>query len=408
MTWPRRCAPAALAAVVMAMTVVVAAGPAGAAGSPSLDRSIIADPIPGWLPVSAGAMNNTVDSIQRVEQAAIGSTGLTIDTAAEGWYDPSTTTSNVLVILVRASGSGPLVADEMRGAAGAGAVSFCAGATSSSPKSDVAVPAIPGSHEVMCGTSPNGSSLSAVTWTKANILALVTNDSLAPARLVSIAQQEYRAMPAAESSSAAKSTSSTAVIVGSVVAVVVLGLFLGIALAMRRRGRTSPAMAMASGSGTAAFGFGVPPNQPFGSGTGTYAAPVAASPGPLGPPQGWYRDPSDPGRTRYGTGSEWATPPQTAPPPFPSGPAAPPPPPLPPPPPPLNAPLPPPPPPPPQWQSPAPPPPESSSLAPPESQSQSQWQSPAAQSSPPPPAPWTPPPPPRSPQPAPAHPSEAG
>ena len=129
MTWPRRSAPAASAAVVMAMTIVVAAGPAGAAGSPSLDRHIIADPLPGWLPVSSDAMNNTVDSIQRVEQAAIGSTGLTIDTAAEGWYDPSTTTSNVLVILVHASGSGPLVADEMRGAAGAGAVSFCGGAT---------------------------------------------------------------------------------------------------------------------------------------------------------------------------------------------------------------------------------------------------------------------------------------
>ena len=133
-----------------------------------------------------------------------------------------------------------------------------------------------------------------MTWTKANILALVTNDSLPGTYRV----HRGTGVPRHAGGGVVldrQECDSTAVIVGAVVAVVaVIGLFLGIALAMRRRGRTSPAMAMASGSGAAGFGFGVPPDQPFGTGNGTYAAPVAASPGPLGPPQGWYRDPGRP------------------------------------------------------------------------------------------------------------------
>ena len=114
MAWPRRCVLAASAAVVVATTILCSAGPADAAGSPSLDRYIVTDPVSGWLPLSSDALNSTVDSIQRTEQAAIGSAGVTIDTAAEGWHDPAVTTNSVLVILVRVSGNGALVDDELR------------------------------------------------------------------------------------------------------------------------------------------------------------------------------------------------------------------------------------------------------------------------------------------------------
>jgi hypothetical protein len=288
-----------LAALALAALTGLVAQPAGAAGNRVLDRDIIADPIPGWQSLPAAQVNETASRVQSVETASVAGSGITTATAAEGWQAPSSSSTFVLVILIGLSShkkADAAVTQHAAVAAGAAAVSFCAGASGASPISDRPLLSIPTSHQAVCADKAlNGTSLAVVTWGKANVLAVVSA-STGLTRLDAVALQEYRAMPATVSSLAAAtpSDSSTAVII-AVVAVIVLMAVVVALLASRRRRRL--ALATGPGYGTGDFLAGVYPSS-------APSAPPTAPP-PSGPPAGWYPDPQDPARTRYWSGHDW-------------------------------------------------------------------------------------------------------
>ena len=346
--------------VVVAMTILCASGPADAAGSPSRTQYIVTDPVSGSVfPRRATPSNTTVDSIQRVEQAAIGSAGVTIDTsrrlARPGRRHQQRVGDPRPCVGERSSGRRR---DAGRGRR-RGSVVLRGGDELPAEIWDVPLAAIPGSRQVTRAMSPNGYEPQRRGVHEGQHPRSGHRRLVGPGLFETVAQQQYHSLPAALSSSVAKSSSSPGVIVASVVAlVVVFGVVLGTALALRRRARKSPAMAMASGSamfmasgaGAGGYQFGFPGAPALRRRRVRRTRHAAA-----GPTRRVDRDPVDAGRTCYWTGSQWATPPQSPPPPFPAPPAAPPPPP-PLPPPPVTAPPPPPavpPPPPPAGQSPA-------------------------------------------------------
>lgn len=278
-----------------AMTCVVAGAPAGAAGNRNLDRDIIADPIPGWQSLPASQVSQTASRIQAVESASLVGTGFTTATAAEGWQAPSSSSTFVLVILIDLSASGKSEAElsqQAALAAGAAAVSFCAGASGASPVSDRPLLSIPTSHQAVCADKAlDGMNLGVVAWGKANVLALVAS-STGLTRLDAVALQEYTAMPTTGSTVAANAnSSSTPVIIGVVVGLIVV-MLIGFGVLATKRRRRIP---MPSGLGY----------EPTDFLNVAYPSVPPSVPPPSGPSAGWYPDPELPGRLRYWTGRDW-------------------------------------------------------------------------------------------------------
>jgi hypothetical protein len=280
-----------LAACCALIFLVATAAPVSALGDPRLDYEIITSPVPGWEPASAAKVRPLVTSLARVETAAASGYGGSAAVAGQGWDDPTQPKSSVLIALigVSASGASASTLDQQvgRGAAVA-ADTFCEGATARPPVSETVVLSIPGSHHVQCGTAPNGSTLSAVTFGKANVLAIIFTTSLSVDSLDAIAHRQYLGLPAFDSSVRSGSGGGTGLVVGIVVAVVAAAL-LGLVVAIRARKRKVQQ----------------PEQYPVGVVWPTSGAGPFGRPDPSLPPAGMYPDPSGTGRTRYWTGREW-------------------------------------------------------------------------------------------------------
>jgi hypothetical protein len=264
------------------LLLVLLSPAAAAAGNSTIDRFIIANPLRGWQPLPAAQQHSLVSSLARQAAAAASGTNLKTAVAAEGWQDPTTATSLFEIILVGFSSGPPdqSGAQEAKGAAGSDAAAYCTGATGSPPLTDLPLPSIPGSHQVVCRKAPNGTSPTAVTWARANLLATLANNTLTLRQLDAIALAQYRAMPTTETSLSAHSGPGDSWTVGVALAAVgLLGLTAAIVILRRR-----PAPFASSGL---AF-----------PGTGQ-------QPPPTGPSAGWYPDPVNPDQIRYWTGTDW-------------------------------------------------------------------------------------------------------
>ena len=270
------------------------AAPTGGVGSGTIldtDGHIVTNPVPGWLPAPPAQVQRVVTLLTRVEGAAVSSFGGSAAVAGRGWQDPRAPRSILLIALVRVSakGVGASAMDrELVTGAGVAADTFCEGATAKPPVSQNPVASIPDSHHAFCGPAPNGTTPSAVTFAKANVLAVLFNVTLSADRLDAIATAQYAALPAADLSvsSGSRGSKSTVLIIAIVVLVVAAAAGAGLAIAARRRHKSRQVES----------DLGVGPAE---------GADLVGEPGREMPPAGMYPDPTGTGRARYWTGREW-------------------------------------------------------------------------------------------------------
>jgi MYXO-CTERM domain-containing protein len=141
----------------------------------------------------------------------------------------------------------------------------------------------------VCGAAPNGTTPTAVTFAKDNVLAVVSTADLSPDRLDAIASAEYVALPALGASVRSSSGSGTAIIVFIVLALVgAAALVLIVGLRRRRRNDHNSEPDLGAGAMWPIPGVALVDNSGL--------APPSA---------GMYPDPSGSGRTRYWTGRDW-------------------------------------------------------------------------------------------------------
>jgi hypothetical protein len=188
---------AALFTTTAALTSLTAL-PSGAVGDAALSQHIISDPIPGWTPLPQSQLAGLASALKKAENSSISKYGGRATTATDGWT-PSTTRSGLIVSLIAFvfNGlSGAQVTQQGHIAAQSGAISFCKGATGTTPRSNGSVSSIPGSHIVICA-SVKGVVPEAVTFTRANVLTIVesTRSALSSAKLAAIARKQYLVLP---------------------------------------------------------------------------------------------------------------------------------------------------------------------------------------------------------------------
>jgi hypothetical protein len=269
-----------LAGPTIALFLIGIAGPANAAGSPSLDKYILTKPIPGWIPYTEAQSNRAVGYLENLEAAAISSSGATASVAAEGWRRPSSkdTLFIGLVGYTGATASHLSVDQQVMPAAKAAAASFCSGASASSPISTNPVSAIPDSYLVVCPSTFTGIVPVGVTWVKANVLAFMVTaqNSRNTETISSLAVKQYSAMPAEDTSLSSQSTGGiTALVVVIALLVVLITMFI---LIRHRRKKSRESAGILRSNSTASA---------------------------ILPRAGWYQDPTNQDRRRYWTGTEW-------------------------------------------------------------------------------------------------------
>jgi hypothetical protein len=175
---------------------------------------------------------------------------------------------------------GPLSADQQaQPAAKAAAASFCSGAVASAPVSTNPVSAIPDSHLVVCPSTPTGVVPIAVAWVKANVLAVMTlvQNSRGTQTLSSLAVKRYLTMSAQDTSVTSHSNGGLIAIVVVVAVLVAVLVTVVVLIRFRRKCARGSAGMLLNGSASAA----------------------------VLPRAGWYPDPTNQGRRRYWTGTEW-------------------------------------------------------------------------------------------------------
>jgi hypothetical protein len=188
---------AGIAALTGTLTIG-AALPSGAAGNAALSRVIIANPQPGWKLLTKAQLNSYVSGINKAVASELSASDGSVATSANGWRTKDSqkfVLVTLMAVAVKGLTGAPL-AQQAQDAAGSAAVSFCSGATNASPQSNVALPAISGSHDATCAATSDGTVLQVITWSKANVVAMLitTTDSESASRFSSIAQAQYKKM----------------------------------------------------------------------------------------------------------------------------------------------------------------------------------------------------------------------
>ena len=268
--------------LVGVLVVLTVAAPAYALGDAELDRHIVTNPVPGWQAAPPAQVQRVVGLLTRVEGTAVSSFGGSAAVAGRGWQDPRAPRSILLITLVRVSAKGVGVAAmdrELVTGAAVAADTFCEGATAKPPVSQNPIASIPDSHHAFCGPAPNGTTPSAVTFAKANVLAVLFNVALSADRLDAIATAQYATLPAGDLS--VTSLREAADAGGAAVA----GAGLAIAARRRQHKRRQVESDLAVGPAE--------------------GADLVGEPGRELPPAGMYPDPTGTGRARYWTGREW-------------------------------------------------------------------------------------------------------
>jgi hypothetical protein len=279
------------------LTTLLVATSAAAVGNAALDHYIVSDPNSGWLPVPTNSLNSYVNSIQRVEAAALTNTGYTTVIAAEGWHDPKSDKHLAIVTLIGITNNGSGSSSQNQAAiaaAASGAAPVC-GATEAPPLTDQPLSSIPDSHQVVCN-AVLGETVSALIFPKANVLAFVFSDTLGLSRLDAIAQDQYRALPSTDYAVTTGSSSIAWAIETGVGALIGVVLIAGAVVWWRiRRKRLSFATAHPL------LGYGMSADYTLHPGETQSTEPSM----PTAPPAGWYPDPADMSAKRYWTGTEW-------------------------------------------------------------------------------------------------------
>ena len=278
--------------LVGVLVVLTVAAPAYALGDAELDRHIVTNPVPGWQAAPPAQVQRVVGLLTRVEGTAVSSFGGSAAVAGRGWQDPRAPRSILLITLVRVSAKGVGVAAmdrELVTGAAVAADTFCEGATAKPPVSQNPIASIPDSHHAFCGPAPNGTTPSAVTFAKANVLAVLFNVALSADRLDAIATAQYATLPAGDLSvsSGSRGNKSIVLIIAIVVLVVAAVAGAGLAIAARRRQHKRRQVESDLAVGPAE------------------GADLVGEPGRELPPAGMYPDPTGTGRARYWTGREW-------------------------------------------------------------------------------------------------------
>jgi hypothetical protein len=264
-TGARRWCALALGAVVVILSGVAVASPAGAAGDPALDRLIVANPLPAWSPLPGAQLQSLVSYEDRAGSAVAGSA----TSAAEGWQGPGPG-QRLIVAMVRFAANVPEPVRNAREAV----IAACASATGNAPTSVHAYGAVPGSEVATCaGTGADGTTLTAtnVAWARGNVLVILIATGLATSEAESVAVTQDAAIP---QTGVRESSSDTGTVVVVGVAAVVAGIGLGLGLTVRARRRRTATVAM---------------------------VPV----GPAAPGGQWAPDPSGRHELRYWSGTQW-------------------------------------------------------------------------------------------------------
>jgi hypothetical protein len=217
--------------VVSLASLGVGAGPAFAVGNATVNRLIIANPVPGWVAEPGSSLSGVASDLGAHEAQSIEPQNGRALTAVQGWRDPSNPARNVIIVLVALGFQGQSAA-AVDGQAKQGAIaaltSLCAGLATSSSVRASTIPQIPGSHMLTCTLIKDGTQPLAAAWTRGNVIAVVlsTQVSMNSLQLTLIAGTQYLAMPAhgvPVPISGGGSSSSTTAIELAIGAVVLLG-----------------------------------------------------------------------------------------------------------------------------------------------------------------------------------------
>ena len=265
--------------LAMSGTQLLGATPAHAAGDPTLNSLIIADPEPGWTNLSTTETNSMQNQIQ-TEFQRLQTADETFSTAVDGWQSPQGASSDSLVVFLVES-VGASTSNMSPGSLVSG---FCSGATNVNNVPTSPIPNVPSSAIATCSDTTESVTVGGAT--KGNLIELISSFGTSPLGESAVEQvvgDQLDALPASTSSgtkpsgattSGSGGGSNTAIIIGGAGGgvVVVLGGVLAFVLLRKRRSQASPGGGLHAGPGASvdpvsAMGFGPPgvhPSPPVG------------------------------------------------------------------------------------------------------------------------------------------------
>ena len=220
---------ATLVALPVTCGVLVPAATGFAAGTPSLDHLIIADPEHGWTDLPRSETSEFNQEIE-TELSAKASADQTYTSAVEGWQPPSgSSTSSLVVFLVQVLTGG--VGSTPKNLA----ENFCDGATGMNPGNAPAIVGVPSSAVTSC----TGNNLKVTVGTAIDgaylvIVASAGSSPLTPEGVGQVVKWQRAVLPA--STVASGSGSSAPLVIGGIAGgVVILAGVVALVLISRRR-----------------------------------------------------------------------------------------------------------------------------------------------------------------------------